>query len=51
VGSTGVRTSWIFSASTREMTSSLPVAMNSLRTFSFSFPALNILCPGKPQTK
>ena len=47
MGSTGVKICWILSAWTNERTSSLPVAIKSLRTFSVSFPAFNILCPWK----
>lgn len=45
VGNTGVRMCWIFRASMRERTSSLPVALNSLKTFSVSLPACKVLCP------
>lgn len=44
VGSTGLWICWILSASISERISSLPVAMNSFKTFSFSFPALRVFC-------
>lgn len=47
VGSTGMTICWILSASISERTSSLPVAMNSFKTFSVSLPACNVLCPSQ----
>lgn len=43
VGSTGTRICRILSDSITERISSFPVAMNSFKIFSFSFPAPNVL--------